>query len=67
MDVSISIGRSVMKDESRLILRLFENLPVYANLFPVALDLRLPLWKVGPHREVRAGQVQGRLVVHVVV
>ena len=57
--------RAVMQVEQGLALVLFEHLVVDVLVLPAPQHLRLPLGQARPHGEVRLGQIDGLVVVHV--
>src|SRR2546430_2129823 len=64
VDATIRIGGTVMQDRERASLSGFLDALIEALPFPPGQQLRLPLREVGLHRELGAGQVQRRLIVH---
>ena len=63
MDVSVGVGRAVVEHPALPTRAQTPELSVQIGLLPAGEHLRLALGQVGPHREIRAREIEGLLVV----
>ena len=64
VDVTVGVGRTVVEDEARPVRVVSEQTLVETDRLPARKDLRLARGKVRTHGEIRARQIERRLVVH---
>ncbi len=64
VEMSIGIGRPVMKDKTLGILSFLKHPPIHILVFPGLNELRLPFCQVPAHGKSGFGQIQSFLVIH---
>lgn len=66
MDLAVGIRGSVVQDKALLPAPCLPDPPIQLPLPPALLNLRLPLGEVGPHGEVRPGEIDRLPPVHAI-
>lgn len=66
MNAAVGIGRAIVQHIERPALSAVLKSLVQALLFPPGEKFGLPLRQIRLHREISAGQIQGRFVIHAV-